>query len=129
MGYVRNSSAPLRRAVVASLLGLPLVAGCGGGGSRTTVTVPRLAGLTVDQAVNRICAAGLHMGRVIEEHTDVPVRRMSPRGQVPAVRVVGSSPAAGRVVSGGSAVGVRLRLPRNESIAVLVPTACGASPR
>jgi hypothetical protein len=89
-----------------------LVAGCGGG----SVTMPEVVGLTGDDALARICDAGL---RPVDREPDVVAPGADAAGWTAyepidplSLPIVWTSPAAGERVSRNHPVVLRVRDPR-----------------
>ena len=92
------------------------VAGCGGGGSGTTVqavTVPNVVGLAPLTAIDRLCAAQLQLGTVQEQHHSTVI---GPH-QRPRTRVISTQPIAATRVAAGTVVDVVIWTPANSATA------------
>ncbi|MFN8111112.1 MAG: PASTA domain-containing protein [Thermoleophilia bacterium] len=91
------------------------VAGCGGGGSGTTVqavTVPNVVGLAPLTAIDRLCAAQLQLGTVQEQHHSTVIGRTRGRGHV-----ISTQPIAATRVAAGTVVDVVIWTPANSATA------------
>lgn len=80
------------------------------------VAVPDLVGLGPDEALARLCAAGLAIRqvRVVERTPEVGPR---PSAALAASRVLGTEPAAGRRVTAGQDIDLRFSVPENAVLA------------
>jgi PASTA domain-containing protein len=104
-----------------------VVAGCGGGAQPQprSVSVPRLAGVSPQVAVQRLCALGLRVDAV--KFTNTPPMRSAGSHRregivIVPLWIVGTDPLAGAHVQVGSTVVLRFGAPANVSVAI--PTRC-----
>lgn len=114
----------LAAAVIAIVQAL-LLAGCGGGGSTTTirsVKVPNLVGLAPMTAIKVVCASGLQLGTIQEQHHSTVLRP----GQTPRIRVISTQPVAAIPVRPGAAVNLVIWTPAN--LATAYQYRCTGSP-
>jgi serine/threonine-protein kinase len=109
LGYALLGLAVIAIFVLAALLGRQLF-----GGGTTSVRVPDVTGLTVEQAEQALEQEGLVLGDVAEENSDT----------VPADSIIDQTPEDGNEVDEGSAVDVTVSLGVEETE---VPTLVGLS--
>lgn len=120
----RQPSTPGRAAVLgACVVSAVLAAGCG---TASTVVIPATAGLSMTQAAQRLCDAGVRV-RILEHSmrgttTAVP----APSGTPPRVLATGTTPAAGSAVARRAIVELRVEAPLGTFLAIRLPEGCRA---
>lgn len=101
------------------------LSGCG----KDAATVPEVIGLHPDQAVQRICEAGLRPGRMTELRNGPPLAG-PPQFDTAmrASRITTTRPAAGSKVDPGSPVDITFSVPRNADLGILIANVCDSPP-
>jgi len=133
-GSPDHEERPMLRAAVGTsfavlAMALGVAAGCSGDEDaagtapgppeRNEVSVPDLVGLNPEQAVARLCSAGLSIGDVaVVERTPEVGRR--PAAALAASRVRGTEPGPGRSVPVGTGIDLRISLASNAALAFQV---------
>lgn len=123
---MRRQRTVLCRAAVLAVLTVAVAAvGCG----NDSATVPDVIGLQPDQAVQRICEAGLRPGQLTQLKDGPPLTEPTQfHIAMRASKVVATRPSPGTKIDPGSAVDMTYRIPKNAELGVLISNTCGSAP-